>query len=83
MLKFNIEKNILMPKSRCGKGDRRSKYGFHELEFEVGDSVLFTDYKIAKSASNYFNNYFTKNKTDQKYSMRQVSDNEWRLWRVK
>tara|TARA_Y100001973_G_C5131170_1_gene297851 strand:+ start:841 stop:1089 length:249 start_codon:yes stop_codon:yes gene_type:complete len=82
MLKFNIEKNIPMPKSQHGK-KRYSKYGFHKLEFEVGDSVLFTDHKIAKTAHIYFNKYSERNNIGQKYSIRKVSDNEWRLWRVK
>jgi len=82
MLKFNIEKNIPMPKSQHGI-KKYSKYGFHKLEFEAGDSVLFTDHKIAKAAHNYFNKYSERNSTGQKYSMRQVSDNEWRLWRRK
>ena len=82
MLNFNIEKNIPIPKPQHGK-KKKSKYGFHKLELEAGDSVLFTDYKIAKASLNYFNKYSEKNSTGQKYSMRQLNDNEWRLWRVK
>ena len=82
MLNFNIEKNIPITKPQTGK-NRKSKYGFHKLKLEVGDSVLFTDYKIAKAAFNYCNANSRRYKLGKKYSMRQVSDNEWRLWRVK
>ena len=83
MTEIKVEKNIPMPEDYGWGRPQLSKYGFHKLEFEVGDSVLFTDHKIAKTAHIYFNKYSERNNIGQKYSIRKVSDNEWRLWRVK
>ena len=83
MTKLKVEKNIPMPKDTGQGRPQISKYGFHELEFEVNDSILVTDYKLVKA---FLSHVFTRAKrsnSGHKYVSRKVGDNEWRIWRVK
>ena len=83
MTKLQVEKDIPMPKDTGQGRPQLSKYGFHELEFEVNDSILVEDHKVVKA---FLSHVFTRAKrsnSGHKYVSRKVGDNQWSIWRVK
>jgi hypothetical protein len=83
MTELKVERNISMSKDTGQGRPQLSKYGFHELEFEVNDSILVKDYKLVKA---FLSHAFTRAKrsnSGHKYVSRKVGDNQWRIWRVK
>jgi len=83
MTKLQVEKDIPMPIDTGQGRPQLSKYGFHELEFEVNDSILVEDHKVVKA---FLSHVFTRAKrsnSGHKYVSRKVGDNQWRIWRVK
>ena len=59
MTELKVEKDIPMPKDTGQGRPQLSKYGFHELEFEVNDSILVKDYKLVKA---FLSHAFTRAK---------------------
>tara|TARA_R100001129_G_C5177538_1_gene206761 strand:- start:336 stop:572 length:237 start_codon:yes stop_codon:yes gene_type:complete len=78
MLKLKLEKNIPVPVGRASR-----KYNFHELKFEVNDSVLITDKKVVNAFLSHLSVSIKKRNPEHKYISRQVGDNQWRIWRIK
>ena len=78
MLDLKLEKNIPVP-----VGKKARKYNFHELKFEVNDSVLITDKKVVNALLSHLYINVTKSNPEHKYISRKVADNQWRIWRVK
>ena len=83
MLKLQIEKNIPIPRKRDTKHSKRSKYGFHLLEFEVNDSILVEEKKVLTAFLSNAHHRAKRGNSSHKYVSRQVGDSKWRIWRVK
>tara|TARA_R100001082_G_C4263124_1_gene116414 strand:- start:330 stop:587 length:258 start_codon:yes stop_codon:yes gene_type:complete len=76
---FKVEKNVPIPSIEVAT--KSSKYDFHKLEFEVGDSFLVTEHKVLNAFLSYVNQY-RKKSLGHKYLTRKVGENQWRIWRV-
>ena len=76
-----IEKNIPFPNNDT-KGTF-SKYGFHKISLEVGDSITYDTNLEVKSFLSHFFTKAKRNGSKEKYVSRKVADNQWRIWRVK
>jgi hypothetical protein len=73
---FKLEKDVPIPLAT-----KSSKYDFHKLRFEVGDSLLVTEHKVLNAFLSYVNQY-RKKSLGHKYLTRKVGENQWRIWRV-
>ena len=83
MTEIKVEKNIPMPEDYGWGRPQLSKYGFHKLKFEVGDSVLLEDYRLVKAFLSHAHTSAKRNNSGHKYMSRKVGDNQWRIWRIK
>ena len=73
---FKIEKDVPIPFAT-----KSSKYDFHKLKFEVGDSLLITEHKVLNALLSFVNQN-RKKSLGHKYITRKVGENQWRIWRV-
>jgi len=83
MTELKIEKGVPIPEDTGQGRPQLSKYGFHELEFEVNDSILVKDYKLVKAFLSHTYTRAKRSNSGHKYMSRKVGDNQWRIWRVK
>ena len=83
MTEIKIEKNIPIPEDYGWGRPRLNKYGFHDLEFEVGDSISLKDPKLVKAFLSYAFARARRSNSGHKYMSRRVGDNQWRIWRIK
>jgi len=83
MTKIQVEKGIPVPEDGGLGRPRLNKYGFHELEFEVNDSILVKDRKLVKAFLSHAFARAKRSNSGQKFLSRKVGDNQWRIWRVK
>lgn len=73
---FKVEKDVPIPLAT-----KSSKYDFHKLKFEVGDSLLITEHKVLNALLSFVNQN-RKKSLGHKYITRKVGENQWRIWRV-
>jgi hypothetical protein len=83
MTEIKVEKGIPVPEDGGLGRPRLNKYGFHELEFEVNDSILVKDRKLVKAFLSHAFARAKRSNSGHKYMSRKVGDNQWRIWRIK
>ena len=74
---FKVEKDVPIPLAT-----KSSKYDFHKLKFEVGDSLLITEHKVLLALLGYVNQPKRKKISGHEYVSRKIGKNQWRVWRV-
>ena len=83
MTRLQVEKGIPIPEDRGYGRPQLSKYGFHELVFEVNDSILVEEHKVVKAFLSHMFTRAKRSKSGHRYVSRKIGDNQWRIWRVK